>query len=143
MPKTAPKPQLTAVTALNPWCCALDVQPAQRREFAFLLDGPLRGQLDEALNLAADDRPVPDAGHTAAGPCTSPSTLSGLWIPRIRGSRPVYPLRQLTGGPLPRPPRPSKSTADRSPQTGAHGFWCVRGPSPLKKPMYADCRVLT
>ena len=21
MPKTAPKPQLTAVTALNPWCC--------------------------------------------------------------------------------------------------------------------------
>ena len=23
MPKTAPKPQLTAVTALNPWCCVL------------------------------------------------------------------------------------------------------------------------
>ena len=23
MPKTAPKPQLTAVTALNPWCCGL------------------------------------------------------------------------------------------------------------------------
>ena len=23
MPKTAPKPQLTAVTALNPWCWAM------------------------------------------------------------------------------------------------------------------------
>jgi hypothetical protein len=23
MPKTAPKPQLTAITALNPWCWAL------------------------------------------------------------------------------------------------------------------------
>jgi hypothetical protein len=24
MPKTTPKPQLTAVTALNPWCCPAD-----------------------------------------------------------------------------------------------------------------------
>ena len=27
MPKTAPKPQLTAVTALNPWCCPLPRDP--------------------------------------------------------------------------------------------------------------------
>ena len=28
MPKTAPKAQLTAVTALNPWCCVVGASDA-------------------------------------------------------------------------------------------------------------------